>query len=402
MALRKLTLMMLILGLGACSFKKPSDQSPEQKAAGEVIQNIEQQKFNGQLSEENVKVEFVEAEDPGMYILVISWPKDVPGMKISVNEKPYTILNDAHHFRRQAIHGEKIDLHLIALNSIGGEISSLALSKTAPSDLIVQSNMVLKRDADFNVNRVYFFENSRIFTDGNNLTIEAKKLISTESPAQAGSGFDPAQAHILTTRPGETATDRSQIKSSHIHIKVEKALGVIRIGMFGLNGLDGRTGATGVPTPALNGTPGTAGDVMDDFDTCVEPPCRASAPRIICAKNPTAGQAGLKGVTGARGEDGMNGGNPGSLTFFAGDSSEFRLEVTLKAGAPGQGGPGGQGSPGGTGGAPGENPLGKCSNAQRGTDGPQGEPGQPGAPGHPGAVLQPVTNVKNISLIVLK
>lgn len=397
MVLRTLTLMMLLLGLGACSFKKPSAQSPEEKAAAEVLQTIEQQKFDGQLSESNVRVQFLETQVPGEYTLLVQWPQGIPAMKVSLNNRHYQIINNATSMRDVSFAGQENSIHLIALNSIGGEISALALKANAPKDLIINRDVELTENTNYDVNRVYFLNKAKVRTNGFNLSIQTNKLYTGLEVQSKTNPMIPNEAHIVTFPLTNVATSYDQLKGSTIEIKARKAFGQLRIAMIGINGQDGAPGTTPAATSALDGANGQAADVRQDVYSCMQEdgrPCLDTM-KFLCMVHPTNGDNGKKGLTGHQGQNGWNGGNSGALAVVIEDSSEFRLEVAQRRGQPGKGGPGGLGSAGGRGGKPGENSFGACRNAQSGAPGPQGDLGAPGADGQPGLIHQPFTNLTN-------
>jgi hypothetical protein len=397
MILRLLITSALLFSMAACSFKKPSAQSPEEKAAEEVIQNIEQQKFNGQLSSDNVQIQFLEAEYPGSYELVITWPKDVPGMKVSLNEGHFKIVHGANSLRTTVMHTEKHSVHMVALNSIGGEISAHSITVYSPSDLIVGNDLHLHENTNLNLNRVYINKNGRILTHGKNLSLQTNKLYVDAEIKKSNTPMDLRYSHIITAVPGEVASSLDQLSGSKIDITAKKAYGHLAIAMIGVNGQDGSNGANAVAEASLDGTAGKSAEVRQDIDSCMKPdgmPC-SSQLKLFCISPPTNGGNGQKGFTGGRGQDGWSGGNSGTLAVVVEDDSEFRLEVALRRGQPGKGGSGGLGSAGGRGGPAGDNQFGKCRPAQNGAPGPQGDMGAPGANGQPGLIHQPITNLKS-------
>lgn len=397
MLMRFLISFTLMLSMAACSFKKPSAQSPEEKAAEQVLQQIEQQKFNGQLSEENVRVEFQEASRPGSYFLVVTWPKDVPAMKVSVDNKSYEIVNDRNSYKYAVMYNEKHSVHLVALNSIGGEISSHAIETHSPNDLLVNKEIKLLENVVYKVNRVYFQEEGRFLTNTRNLRIEANKIYVTTEGTPSKRQMDLRTAHIVTSHPDQIASSFDELKGSTVEIIAKKAYGQLRIGMIGINGKDGAPGANAVANDSLNGAPGRPADVRQEVDSCMSAdgtPCFSDL-KFFCISPPTNGTDGKKGFTGGPGQNGWNGGNSGSLSVVLEDSSEFQLEVALRRGLPGKGGAGGLGSPGGLGGPADENTFDKCRSAQNGAPGPQGDQGAAGVEGQPGLIHQPITNFSN-------
>jgi hypothetical protein len=85
----------VVLALTACSFRKDeAKQNEAAKATTEVLttyqrnQDIQKQseEDGGKLTDENVKVVFIENEQPGSYMMRVTWPKSVVTMAVQVND----------------------------------------------------------------------------------------------------------------------------------------------------------------------------------------------------------------------------------------------------------------------------------------------------------------------------
>lgn len=400
MSAQHILISLLCLTLGACAFSKDEAEKKKvlvnQGAQEDVLETIEQQAFSGQLSDENVRVEFEENDAPGVYDLVISWPKAIPSMKVAVGDMPYTIISKASNYKATATNDQTYQIHLVAQNSLGGDISSYTKIVRAPKDIVIKKRHDLTEGTKIKVNRLYFYDGGLIQTNGFNLEITANKIYTT-TPLNDGkmSGF--FDAHILTNPPTQVAQTEKQHNGSIISIDAEKAYGRLRIALIGMNGQNGEAGKDAVADAALNGANGTDGVTKLLVESCVGAdgmPCRQK-PNLQCTSNPTDGSNGKKGYTGGRGGDGWNGGNSGQTAIFIQDSSEFLLEVMQRRGQPGKGGPGGKGSAGGLGGSAGANPQGKCRAAKNGANGPAGDDGPRGQDGQPGLLKEVVNNTPN-------
>lgn len=378
MTAKSFLILALSLSLGACAFKKENSESDKAKNATDVIEALERQAFDGQLSENNVRIEFIESDEPEFYSLNISWPKPISMMKVSIDGQPYTFVKNTNSFQKKVIHSKKIKIHLVALNAMGGEISSYPVETFAPADFLIDEDIYLQKHERISVNRLYFLNNSKILTNGYNLDLKANKLFTNLHIKSDASRMNYSNAHILTNFPNETAKEKEFLRGSIISIAAKKAIGQLRIAMVGLNGQNGADGMDALPNAGLNGAHGKDA-VGSGRPRCDETGCR-SAP--VCSASPTNGEAGQNGTPGENGQDGWDAGSVGILSVIVEDYSDFRLEVLMRRGLPGKGGRGGKGSPGGIGGNPGQDRhnlcVGKASRGQNGMPGPAGQDGKDG------------------------
>lgn len=383
--------------LGACAFQKDdAKKETTPQATPDVVESVEKVSFNGELNEKNVKIEFLDAETPGVYQLVITWPEDVPAMKVSVRGMPYEIIK-ASKFSTTIEQGSKFTVHLVALNKIGGESSAYTADLTSPKDTIISDDMVISSDTVITSNRVFFTKNGRIITNGFNVSISTTKLILDASINESHSRMHVRDAHILTIAPGTKAPGIEFLKGSNIVIRAKKATGHLRVAMVGFNGINGATGANG--TTGAVGKNGRDGEIKNFAELCVNDngrPCRGPS-QVECVTKPTNGETGGAGTAGIDGNAGSNGGNSGVLTAIIEDHTQFKLEVAQRRGLGGHGGVGGKGGAGGAGGAAGNNPLNKCANASNGATGAQGADGKIGQDGSPGLLDDVITNISNFS-----
>lgn len=391
MSLKHILIVTLTLSLGACAFKKDDPEAKKAQNATDFIETLERQAFNGKLSEQNVRVEFVE-DDPGYYEMIVTWPKSVYGMKLSLNGLPHVLIKDNNNFRKQLTHNTAITLHLIAMNAIGGEVDVYYTERRSPADLVIDQDLHLKKETSIDVNRVFFHNSSRIFTYGYNLNLATNKLYTNLEIKPDTVKMQAFDAHIQTYQPKDFAKDKAELAGPKISIRAKKAYGQLRVAMIGVNGNDGANGMDAIPSGGLNGAPGTDATVAQGNMRCSgDTRCRVE---IICKTPPTSGAPGKKGMPGANGEDAWDGGNTGILSVFIDDYSEFRLEVLQRRGLPGKKGLGGKGAPGGMGGKAGQDPLRVCRGTivSNGSNGEFGNRGDDGKEGKPGLINEVLTN----------
>lgn len=392
MSLKSILIFALSLSISACAFQKEDPEAAKAKNATDVIETLERQAFDGQLSEENVQVSFVEDESPGLYLLVINWPDNISAMKVGIGDLPHTFVRGENSYRKQVFHSDVSKIHLIALNAMGGEISSYFIEVTAPSDLIINKPFEMQKHEVIDVNRLYFLDRSRIITNGYDLKLKTKILYTNSEIESDTTRMTLPSAHILTHFPDEVAKDKALLRGSIISITAKKAIGQLKVAMIGLNGQDGAHGKDALPDASLNGAHGSDA-VGTGTRGCDENGCRA-APK--CAAAPTDGENGKEGHPGEKGKDGWNGGNSGILSVMVDDYSDFRLEVLMRRGLPGKGGRGGKGSPGGIGGNPGQDRHQLCARkASKGQNGKAGSDAKGGDDGKDGLVSEVLNNTPN-------
>lgn len=392
MSLKHILIVTLTLSLGACAFKKEDPKDERAQNATDFIETLERQAFNGQLSEKNVQVEFVE-DDPGYYEMIVTWPKSVYGMKLSLNGHPHILIKDSNSFRKQLTHNSAINLHLIAMNAIGGEVDVYYVERRSPTDLVIDQDLYLNKETSIEVNRVFFHNSSRIFTSGHNLNIATNKLYTNLEIKPDTVKMQAFDAHIQTYQPKDIAKDKAELAGPNISIRAKKAYGQLRVAMIGINGNDGANGMDAIPAGGLNGAPGKDAIAIQGKMICSSDSTRCPN-EIICKIPPTNGEPGKKGPQGENGEDAWHGGNTGVLSVFIDDYSEFRLEVLQRRGLPGKKGLGGKGAPGGIGGQAGQDRFRVCKDTKvsNGLNGEHGGKGEDGKDGQPGLINEVLTN----------
>ncbi|WP_347359038.1 hypothetical protein [Bdellovibrio sp.] len=398
MTLKVAPIFILCLLLGACAFKKDDGKGPSSATTNtDVIESVEKVSFTGELNDQNVKITFLEDEEPGLYQLEISWPANVPAMKVSIDGEAYKIIKNSNKHSVFINHSMKAKVHIVALNALGGESSTFAAEVTSPVDLLIDKPYHIQEDSIIKTNRLYILKDGLFITNGFNLTLDTKTLIVHSEISNASNRMQTRDAQILTTAPKNVAPTLRFLVGSQINIKAQKAVGHLRVAMVGFNGIDGKAGANGAPGKA--GKNGRDGAIKDFTEYCVNDdgrPCRGAS-QIDCTSNPTNGEQGTPGSLGQQGESGSTGGNSGVLTAIIDDHTQFKLEVGQRRGLGGRGGAGGKGGPGGPGGAPGDNPFNKCRNAFAGPQGATGPDGKSGQDGKAGLLDDVITNVSNFS-----
>ncbi len=381
----------LSLFLNACAFKK-DDGSDESASPKEVIQEtikdgrakeIEDERLN----KENVKVTFHERDGEfGLYDMLIKWPKHIQQVDIIINNSVLERAYRESEYRRTVKSGEAFQIELNSYGSFSaGLVSSIRLQEFSPRDELIREEQHLAHDTIWIADRVIFYENAHLYTNGFNLTIKAKKLIllgdrKTRVP------MAPQEATIITTLPGFKIKNIEQTKNSAILLEAEQAIGNLSLALIGFDGKNGPDGQANVAdTNQLNGRKGIDAIIAKDVVSCpsskMDRPCERT--KLSCGTHPTNGEDGKPGINGNAGADGQDGGDTGMLVFNIKDSSKLNVEVAQKAGKPGLPGKGSPGTAGGIGGAAGDHKQ-LCSPAQAGKNGQPGENGKDGKPGQPG------------------
>ncbi|WP_413612889.1 hypothetical protein [Bdellovibrio sp. HCB-110] len=422
--MRSFTVAIVIaLCMNACSFKKDdakNDSTPKDNSPADVVETIqkeqEKQAFEGQLTEKNVLVTFEEQSEPMLYKMRITWPEQVKRMQVIVNKKTpviYTSINSAHLHEEPVWSSKEQEIELIAYDSLGAPVSSLALKEKAPLDYVLGTDLNLTQDTVIDVNRFFIFPKAQLQTNGHHLSIRTKKLIVEPSEEQVSfSSVGSLQyAHILTHVPSSKISNETDYRESAITIQADKAIGLLRVGLIGADGIDGRDGdaiekdlgisKTNADKDGANGENGILkSKVIPNGINAID-----GSPRdrevSICEKAPSNGKDGKPGNQGHSGENGRNGGPTGSLSIFVNEQEGLSVEVVQRPGQPGKGGLGASGHNGGHGGKPGLNPGHPCTSAQKGADGPQGPKGSDGIDGQPGKVGDILPGVKRIKVIQL-
>lgn len=197
--------------------------------------------------------------------------------------------------------------------------------------------------------RLFLKRGARFITNGANIRLEIKELISED-------------ALITTFEPDVVAKARTAGRhGGHLEIHIGKATGKLKIELRGEKGGEGAPGKS--PDITLKGPPGNEGPSFS----------------FLTGGGGLAGSPGGRGAPGFPGENGFSGGNSGSAYIKINDDKDFVLELSRLPGAGGSPGAGGQGGSGGDGGLGG---LGiNLMRHATGASGPQGPQGPSGAIG---------------------
>lgn len=385
----------LVIFLSACSSEKTVEKIvPAEPQAETSRQEEPASAFTGQINSTNVRVRFLENEEPGYYTLVISWHKDVPSLKLSLYGGDFRTISDTNSFSMIVKHSTKHEIVMIAQDVDGNDVSTYNLTAHAPEDKIFTNTTNLTETTFLTVNRIYLLEGARIVTHGHDLSLRAKKIY-VHPPTFDSTSWSYAQ--ILTTVPTTKAKNIMELYQSNIDVVADEAYGYLLVGMVGFNGIDGQNGKDGAH--GAKGENGIDGSVKSVNEPCISlhgRPCR-QAPKIECSQNPANGKNGLPGQPGGDGEAGSDGGRTGTLRVFVNKKADFKLVVAHKRSQGGLGGAGGKGGLGGSGGKAGANPHNKCVAAKDGAQGPNGIDGKTGTPGNPGKLGEVSTNVQDFT-----
>ncbi|QLY27062.1 hypothetical protein [Bdellovibrio sp. KM01] len=409
-SMRNILIIGLCVSLGACAFKKEdAEDKQRQDLADDVAKKIQEDQKNSvvELKESTVPVTF-EEKDLGDYEFKIQWPDSIGSVEIYLNNQYQETVTGKNYFKRIVSQGEQISYRIRAYASIAnggvliGEYENIA---TAPVDLLVYNSRSLNADLKMlNVNRAYFRTDTKIITNGFDLTIIARTLI-VEDVVGTQNG-KPGQYSQIVTHPTHEPSKTN--RSSNIKIKADRAIGKLQIAMIGKDGHNGKDGndyaveqGLSLLSPrAADGAKGADGIIergqscagKKNPDTCVNTGDK-------CKAKPTNGTNGADGANGFPGQDGENGGDAGFVKIEVTDDSEFFLEIYQKPGKGGLGGKGSAGQLGGKGGAPGNRPSACTEGAAAGSDGKNGAPGADGKNGADGRAIILETKVRNQRVI---
>ena len=209
------------------------------------------------------------------------------------------------------------------------EVSELRVDNeyTLPIPLIRSEQVVLRYD------RLVLKENSRLITQGLNVRIEVKELISEG-------------AEILTFKQDQyAAPGENGRRGGNLEIFAEYAKGDLDVVMQGEQRRRGSDGPP--PDESLRGAKGAQGArALWQYSG-------ASFYTSICIQRAKDGGAGGQGQQGYPGQDGFKGGDTGAALVKIGNGDNFKVRFEKKPGQGGAGGAGGNGGPGGYGGEPG-------------------------------------------------
>ncbi|MGE5085754.1 MAG: hypothetical protein ACM3MG_05590, partial [Bacillota bacterium] len=328
MTSKELLVSALCISLGACAFKKDDDGKPtpqQTKLADEVVKKIQDGKdeLNVQLKKSNISVKF-EDDEPGYYRMIVSWPENVGSMDVFLDGIFVNKVLGLNSIKFKVAHSRTFNLYLRSFASAanGGRLlSEYKAEYESPKDIIFKNELTLSNDMEQTAHRIYFTNNSHIYTNGNNLQLIADQMVVDKDETTI-QGSPEESFHIVTFK-NPTVPAPINGKSSFIDIRSTKAIGNLKIALTGRDGLDGENGIDlaraenkVIPTtPAANGANGKNGEVSQGKRTChsfnSDTQCIEQAP--ICLNPPTNGGDGANGLSGLDGTNGVNGGATGNL-----------------------------------------------------------------------------------------
>jgi hypothetical protein len=256
-----------------------------------------------------------------------------------------------------------------------------------PKDLAIRGRMPLPERTNYQ--RLFFFENSILETNGAPVRLEVGEIIAAWGTIEIFAEGRKAQGGISGKTPGSIA----------IHaLRGTGRLRVVARGEAGGDGIDGRRGIKG--TTGASGAPGDWGmnpelykhlfaNFIESFERSMrqrpKPPgdpewnyTLGNMRRFVCARPPTNGARGANGQDALDGGDGQNGGDSGRVLIQV-DEGDLLVSVHSEPGKSGLGGRPGKGGEGGDGGAPGALDQGHLCPPAR-----SGERGRPGLDGRQG------------------
>ncbi|WP_347358783.1 hypothetical protein [Bdellovibrio sp.] len=377
----------LLSGAG-CAFKKddPKEATPAAPTAEDVADELERKK-NEQLQKETISAEdftfeLLEDKAPNKYSVKVTYPqKNGLTVHLVLNDEPVETTAGTP-ILISVLGGSELNFRLIAYNSNGVMVLNSIKKIPTPSDLVISDTVVLNKDTNWKLGRLYLNDDSIVQTKGFPLSIEANKI------------FARPNAKIMNFSSNEVWGSSQHKMGGAIVIRAKEAAGYLMINLTGAKGKNGRSGLEienliGI-RKATDGYDGNHGEWDGDED-CTEDrysgQTRCGIINLRCVSQPTNGEDGEDGPNGVDGENGADGGDTGNLFAQIDNHVNFTLKVSLK---PGMGGLGGQGAPGKAGGKGGKagalDQQRVCKPASNGKDGAPGKPGRTGQVGQPGKV----------------
>jgi hypothetical protein len=241
-----------------------------------------------------------------------------------------------------------------SLNEVLGSLDALTLDGT----VLTVAEVGTKRSATLAAHTIRLINGARIVTNGNLLSLVARKMEFNNS-----GGIDSFGEDSPKPGPSQKGTDggRAEIYAT------KSVFGTLHVSLPGQSGGDGAPGGLG-----RSGKAGARGS-------------NASDKLVGCGSSGGNGGTGQDGGKGETGNVGGQGGNGGDLILQGAAVKEHDSHFPYLA-APGIGGNGGVGGPGGPGGPGGDGGSGStfCGGGRAGASGqvgPQGDPGKNGANG---------------------
>lgn len=310
---------------------------------------VERQQFNS--NPDQIQVKFENDDSPNSYKVRFNFDPGLKGHLLKVTKKSAKALNPdmlwdlasfTDYLDVQVVAGEKYIYEFILQSDEPKNLGQVEF--TVPKDLVIEKSWTPPANVtEYHLkqyNRIFLYDNSVLTTNGVNLKIQAKELISYNATIQA------------FPRHQRAALDQHGRSGGHIEINVAKAVGNLN---FYLNGEDGGNGSQGAdPDDKLKGRKGNPG-LPGQWDSghFVQSKYSRDYFQHSCIRNPTYGEQGKQGERGYSGLPGKNGGSSASLDLIISDHREFKEYIEKAPGDKGFGGQGGQGGAPGDQGDPG-------------------------------------------------
>lgn len=372
----------LLLLLTSCAFRIKDDEALRKQAADQLLETLVKSTTSERVSTEEIRVELEDDEEFNKFQLIAKWPSRAYRAELKINDE--VIESVEHSYVKRNIEGHKglLNVSVTLFNELGAIIGRKDFDIKFHNDLKISEPTSMK--GEFEANRLLITTGGRIITNGQSLTIKAKKII-IEDTYNPGAAFRAEDAHILTVLPG-TKSLTTEGKPSHADIKIQadEAIGDLRVALIGFDGNDGVTPIVKHP-PAAAGKNGTSGESQDIGRYCTDDRGRPCRSEIICKVEPQAAEPGLKGAKGIDAAPGQDGGDTGSLTIDIRNTENFTAKIIT---LPGEGGKSGLRGEGGPGGPPGITPRAApgCRQPKPASSGDQGPYGNYGKDGISGAI----------------
>ncbi|OQW53661.1 MAG: hypothetical protein A4S09_07085 [Proteobacteria bacterium SG_bin7] len=307
-------------------------------------------------SSAGVKFQISEPNVPNQYQIWITWPKDFK--TIVIEDSGVSIFQSTpgqREFFYTLRDNSPYSLRAFLISDDGIRVVGEYKGRT-PKDLVFSGSLVMEKELNFDVHRVFFAGAAKIQTNGFNFKIKADKIFSEN-------------AEIFTFPRNQKATLAGR-HGGNVNLVGSEATGNLRISMRGESGGDGIDGMN-YSTRAADGASGSAG-----AHDCAR--ALGAIVRCWCTSSPGPGMPGADGLDGRPGSDSGKGGNSGSVVVKITTDHNFHLNVEQEAGISGNPGHGSEGQEGGHGGAPGNPTSNECGGSYPGQNGKRGKSGTDG------------------------
>lgn len=372
----------LLLLLTSCAFRIEDDEALRKQAADQLLNTLVKSTTSERVSQEEISIQLADDDDFNTFQLSIKWPLRVYRAEIKIDRE--IIESNGHSYLKRNIKSNNgfLSITVTLFNELGAVIGLKEQETEFYKDIKISEP--ISSEGELIANRLLITTGGRIITNGQSLTIKAKKII-IEDTYNPGAAFRAEDAHILTVLPG-TKSPTAEGKPSHadIRIQADEAIGDLRVALIGFDGNDGVTPIVKHP-PAAAGKNGTSGESQDIGRYCTDDRGRPCRSEIICKVEPQAAEPGLKGAKGIDAAPGQDGGDSGSLTIDIRNTENFTAKIIT---LPGEGGKSGLRGEGGPGGPPGITPRAApgCRQPKPASSGDQGPYGNYGKDGISGAM----------------